>query len=125
MLEVKNHFSKENLKKMVKETEALGYIGKVIFISFDMANCVNLRKILPDNEIQWLSGIDWVTEEILKTLSDNRLDVDLQYNGLTKEHIEMFHSKGMEVNCWTCDNKEDAEKLILMGVDFITTNILE
>ena len=31
----------------------------------------------------------------------------------------------MSVNCWTCDNPDDAKKLIEIGVDFITSNILE
>lgn len=30
---------------------------------------------------------------------------------------------GTKVNCWTIDTPEDAEKLIGMGVDFITSNI--
>ena len=31
----------------------------------------------------------------------------------------------MRINCWTCDDKASAEELISMGVDYITTNILE
>ena len=27
------------------------------------------------------------------------------------ENIEKLHSKGIKVNCWTCDDKEVAEKL--------------
>ena len=41
------------------------------------------------------------------------------------ENIEKLHSKGIKVNCWTCDDKEVAEKLVSYGVDFITSNILE
>ena len=32
---------------------------------------------------------------------------------------------GIEVNVWTVNTPEEAEKLIGMGVDYITSNILE
>jgi len=41
------------------------------------------------------------------------------------ENIKLLHSKGIKVNCWTCDDKETAEKLVSYGVDYITSNILE
>ena len=41
------------------------------------------------------------------------------------EYIARLHGAGLKVNCWTVDKPEAAEKLIEMGVDFITTNILE
>lgn len=47
-------------------------------------------------------------------------------NHMEKHFIEKFlHSKGIKVNCWTCDDKYAAEKLVSYGVDFITSNILE
>lgn len=36
-----------------------------------------------------------------------------------------MHDNGIKVNVWTVDSPEDAEKLTQLGVDFITTNILE
>jgi glycerophosphoryl diester phosphodiesterase len=53
------------------------------------------------------------------------LDLDIYYKRLNKETIDLLHSKGIKVNCWTVDNKEEAEALVDMGIDFITTNILE
>ncbi|MBQ3124056.1 MAG: hypothetical protein IJC09_01360 [Clostridia bacterium] len=47
------------------------------------------------------------------------------YTILTKDIVKKVHAIGQKVNCWTCDKKEDAKKLIKMGVDYITTNILE
>ena len=49
----------------------------------------------------------------------------MQYTRLNKDIINKLHDKGILVNCWTCDDKEKAEELVSMGVDFITTNILE
>ena len=36
--------------------------------------------------------------------------------GQTRENIAAFHKAGIEVNCWTCDTKEEAEKLIDEGI---------
>ncbi len=125
VLELKNHLKKRHLDKMIKEIYKTGYINNVIFISFDYKNCINIRKILPNSKIQWLIGKKEVTDKIIKKLQKYKLDIDIYYKQLNEENISLLHSKGIKVNCWTCDDKTDAEKLVSYGVDFITTNILE
>lgn len=123
VLEIKNHFKEDDLCKMIEEIKETEYTENIIFISFDFENCVNVRKLLPQNTVQWL--VREVTSEIIQKLCENRLDIDIGYKALDKENIELLHSNGIKVNCWTCDDKEAAEKLVSYGVDFITTNILE
>jgi len=124
VLEVKNFLPEEDMKQLIKEITELDYINNVVFISFDLENCITLRKLLPQNKIQWLAS-GKIKEKLIKSLIDNRLDLDIRYDFLTEELVAKLHSMGFEVNCWTCDNKADAEKLVKMGVDYITTNILE
>lgn len=124
VLEVKNPFSEESLASMVKEIAALGYLDHVIFISFDWNNCVTLRRLLPDQQIQWLTSYE-VNDETIQKLVDNRLDLDIHYYQLNRELISKLHAAGITVNCWTCDSPEKAYKLVEMGVDMITSNILE
>ena len=109
---------------LIEEIRSEEYIENVIFISFIWENCTAVRRLLPQNEVQWLSW-EKVTDETVKSLSDNGIDLDIAYNVLTKEIIDKLHSNKIKINCWTCDNKDDAERLVQMGVDFITTNILE
>jgi len=125
VLEVKNHFKEYDLKRLTEEIKEMQYIENVIFISFDFANCVNLRKLLPENTIQYLTYKKEITSELIDQLCENKIDIDTYYPELNPENIKLLHSKGIKVNCWTCDNKEDAERMISYGVDFITTNILE
>ena len=125
ILEIKNHFEEHNLEKLIEEIKKSGYIENVIFISFDFENCVNVKKLLPENNVQWLLGDPEINMELIQKLSENNLDIDIYYKHLNAENIELFHSHGIKVNCWTCDDKADAEALISYGVDFITTNILE
>jgi len=124
VLELKNTFIKSDIEKMIEEIRSEDYLNDMVFISFSMENCLILRELLGDAQIQYLTFKE-VTPELIDTLKDNKLDLDIFYKILTKELLDNLHSLGIKVNCWTCDVKEDAEALVKMGVDFITTNILE
>ncbi len=124
VLEIKNRFEEEDIDRLLGEIKELDYIENVVFISFHFANCVNVRKRLPENEVQYLTEKE-ITDELIEKLVLNNLDLDIYYKHLNKENIELLHSKGIKVNCWTCDDKEFAENLVSYGIDFITSNILE
>ncbi|MBR7181993.1 MAG: hypothetical protein IKD28_04335 [Clostridia bacterium] len=123
VLELKNHFQYDDIVKMIAEIEALDYLDGMIYISFDYENCTNLRKLLPNAEIQWLTGGD--PRPMIDKLVEDKLDLDVHYMQLDKELIDLLHSKGITINCWTCDNAKDARNLIMWGVDYITSNCLE
>ena len=125
VLELKKHFEEKDLERLVEQIREMEYIDGVIFISFDFKNCVNARKLLPENAVQWLTKDEEITEEIIEKLSENKLDIDIYYKRLNAENIALLHENGIKVNCWTCDDKESAENLADWGVDFITSNILE
>ena len=44
---------------------------------------------------------------------------------MTRELVEQVHGIGREVNVWTVNTVEDAERMMDLNVDYITTNILE
>lgn len=124
VLEIKNPFTFENLSKVIEEIKSLDYLDSVIFISFVLDNCINLRKILPKAQIQYLLD-GRVTDKIISILALNNFGLDIRYTKLNIEDINKLHSLGIEINCWTCDDKQSAEELALMGIDYITTNVLE
>ena len=124
VLEVKNPFSEDALCRMIKEIAALDYLDRVTFISFDWNNCVVLRRMLPTQQIQWLTS-EAIDDEVIQKLVENHLDLDVHYYQLNREVLSKLHAAGITVNCWTCDNPEKAYDLVNMGVDFITSNILE
>ena len=125
ILELKMIFDEASLVRMIEEIKQLDYIDNVVFISFTFESCVSVRKLLPENTVQWLIGDMPITDDIVNKLCEHKLDIDIYYKRLTPENVKMLHSKGIGVNCWTCDSKEDAEQLVSYGVDYITTNILE
>lgn len=124
VLELKNPFVREDLQRIVESIKEQDYLEGIIFISFDWNNCVVMRELLPKQPIQWLTG-EPITAEKMQELVDHKLDLDIYYGALKAEDVAALHENNIEVNCWTCDTKEDAEKLIEWGVDYITSNILE
>ena len=123
VLELKNHFERNDIAKVIEIIDDADYLSDTIFISFDLENLIGIRELLPYQTAQYLCG-EW-SSEICDSLIKYRLDIDIGYNALTKELIDKLHAAGIEVNCWTCDDKATAEALAEYGVDYITSNILE
>ena len=123
VLELKNHFAPEDIDKIIDIIRQAEYLDQVIFISFDLPNMICIRERLPQQQAQFL--ISSVPDWLLDTLQKYRLDLDIKHTVLTREYVEALHAAGIKVNTWTVNTPEDAQRVIDMGVDFITTNILE
>jgi glycerophosphoryl diester phosphodiesterase len=123
VLELKGYFEPQYIGEMVEIISNLGYLDGVIFISFDLNNMIELRRILPEHKLMYLTGN--CGEDVVNTLKTYHLDLDVLFYNLTSEVVADLHANGLEINCWTVDNIEDAQRLVDMGVDYITTNILE
>ena len=123
VLELKNYIELEHCKNIAKIITDLGYIENTIFISFSKENCIQMRQILPDAKIQFLTS-DW-EDDILDLLKENRLDLDIMHTRVTRELVDLIHSIGHEINVWTVNHADRGEELVELGVDYITTNILE
>lgn len=123
VLELKNEFVPEDISRMLEEIKSLDYLENMVFISFSLNNLICLRNLLPDQELYYLTG--GYNEDILHKLKKYRLNLDVYYPALTKDIIDRLHNEKILINCWTCDSKEEGEKLAEWGVDYITSNILE
>ena len=88
-----------------------------------LENMIDLRKLLPNQQLQYLTCE--FNDDVHNALKEYNLGWDVLYHALSKELIDQLHGECIKVNCWTVDNREDAERLADWGVDFITTNILE
>ena len=123
VLELKSDFTLEEVSKIIEIIRSFDYLEAVTFISFNYNNLLKVRTLLPNHSAQYLF-FDF-SDEIEKNILRDKFDVDVSYHALTREKVEMLHKAGLKVNCWTVNSREDAERLIEYGADFITTNILE
>lgn len=124
VLELKNAFAQEDICAIVKIISEQEYLDHVIFISFVLQNCIILRQLLPEQLIQWLTAQP-IDEQLIQTLVQHRLGLDSEYHHLTQAIVAQLHRHGIVVNCWTCNDAQAGADLVHMGVDYITTNILE
>ncbi len=123
VLELKNKIEKEEIKKMMEMIKDEDYLKKTTVISFDWDNLISIRELFPNQSLQYLLK-RW-DNRFLEQLIQYRIDLALYKKGVTPELVQLLHQNNLLINCWTCDEKEEAERLVSYGVDFITTNRLE
>lgn len=124
VLELKSTFTKEELANMVEIIRQEDYLDGIIFIAFDLDNCIGIRELLPEQTIQWLTSKEY-PEEMTEVLCQYGFDLDIRWDRVNKDIVDTLHAHGLEVNVWTVDDPEMAKTMIDMGVDYITSNILE
>ena len=124
VLELKGDISPEHVAGIAAEVRELGWFENTIFISFSYDNLLRLRAAEPEARAQLLPPEN-DPEKIMRFCLENRIDLDIYHAVLTPEIVEKIHGAGLEINCWTVDTVEAAERVLALGVDYITSNILE
>ncbi len=125
VLELKNPMEPAHIDRIIAAIREEGWLEHTIFISFALSNMIHVREVLPGQKAQYLieGQHDW--NEILNTLKQYDLDLDIDYTILTEQMVKDVHVLGKELNVWTVNKLEDAQRLAQWGVDYITTNIIE
>lgn len=124
VFELKNEFEEKDIYRLAEIFEKADYMDHVIFISFQLINLIYLRRRYPDINAQFLIEHEW-KDEYFDELKKNNLGLDIDHQLLTREIVDRVHSMGKEVNVWTVNTLEDGQRMVELGVDYITSNILE
>ncbi len=96
---------------------------KTTFISFEEEPMEALRKLDPNVRMQWL--VDELSEEaIAYAKSLNAVGIDVDFNSVlaNPDLARKVRNEGMDLNVWTVLTKEDAEKSIAAGANYLTVN---
>lgn len=125
VLELKNAMKTETILKIARVIEEMEYLDKTVFISFAISNLIALRQAYPQAQIQYLVEQIEDLPALLEILKKYHFDIDAKHTAVKEEMISRFHENGIKVNVWTVNTAERAERLQQIGVDYITTNIVE
>ncbi len=123
VLELKNPMDEEHVIGIAETVKHHGWFDRTVFISFVGENLVILKRHDPEAVAQFLSKD--TSEEKLRFMLENDLEADYYSRSVTKEFVDVMHAHGKRVNVWTVNTLEEAERMKALGVDMITTNILE
>jgi glycerophosphoryl diester phosphodiesterase len=124
--ELKHAMTPETIADVVAAFREQDYLENMVFTSFFWENLVQIRKLLPDCPVQFLTDEKYdFTDEFLDKVAQNGFDLDIHIFTTTRELVERIHARGIALNVWTCDWVDKAENLVAWGVDYITSNILE
>lgn len=124
IIELKHGFNEKTINQLILEIQEQEMLDESIIISFNMEYLINIRKKLPHLQIQYLTGEE-LDDERINLCINYRFDIDLQKDLVTPGIINLFHHHKLKVNAWTVDNVDEAKRLILMNIDYITSNFLE
>lgn len=124
VLELKGDFHARELSDLIALAREIGQLEHTVFISFSFENLVELRKLLPGHPVQFLTDQP-VDSELIGRLTAEGFDLDIREDRLTPLSVAALKEAGIKINCWTVDDPDRAAELVDMGVDYLTTNILE
>ena len=99
---------------------------EMMFISFDYNSLVEVKKRLPLVEVSYLTS-DFTQDLIDKAVAlgvNSGIDADYTNSHFNARNVQLAHDAGLKVGAWTTQDDSQRNKLLGMGVDFITTNSL-
>ena len=123
VLELKGDMTLDEVCGVVAVVESFGWLERTIFISFSSENLLHVRTAYPTASAQYL--IEEWTDENINFMIENQIDASLRWDLVKSRRVKKLHNAGLKVNCWTVDGRLCAAAMVMCGVDFITTNILE
>lgn len=124
ILELKNRIEYDKIAEIVEIIRKVGYLEGTTFISFSLENLIDVRSIIPEQSAQFLIYGKQFPSDLIQTLRKHRLDLDIYFELLTKENIDLLHENGVVINAWTVDDPQKADELMGWGIDQITSNRL-
>lgn len=122
-IEIKELFLETDIVRLINVVKQHHYLHNTIFISFYLKNLQLVRKQNSEVQLQFLTTD--LDNNIINEVRKINAGIDIEYQCLSKEQVELCHHHNIAVNVWTVNNPIVALMLITWNVDFITTNILE
>lgn len=123
IIEIKNNPTKEEIKEMLDIVESIIGINNSTFICFYPWPLAKINRIMKRKvHIQQLIEKH---EELKIWDFHKRFDLDIHYDHINKATVQKWHRHKIKINIWTVDDRTTLDKMEVLGVDYITTNVFE
>ncbi len=132
-IEIKNEGSEPDYdphdvvaERVAKLLHDRGETERWLISSFRRETIVAMRDFAPGVRTAWLMthcdprGVEALARSLAK---EGHSALHPWHKVVTREMLDAFHSQGLSVNCWTCDDADDMTRLIEWGIDGICTNV--
>ena len=100
--------------------------GNVLFISFGEKVCAELKRVMPEYKVYFLTGAKRFSAEAqvakLRELGVDGVDISFDPKVIDTDYVRMVKDAGFSFHVWTIDNLEVAKKAFAVGADTLTTN---
>ena len=129
-IETKRPFDANMDKELLTQLKAKGLIGigserfQVIIQSFARESLINIHNQFSNIPLAYLTST-FSESEMDDCLSYGSYAIAPKYTAITKELVDLAHSKGLKVHAWTVNTTDEMQSLIQMGVDGFFTNYLD
>lgn len=130
VVEIKNdssdNYTDDSWDSLANIITKFGLQDEMMFISFSYECLQAIKRRLPLVEASYLVNDitnDYITQAQQLGVNSG-LDVNYTGSGVTANNVSLCHQHGLKVGVWTTADDSQRQKLVGMGVDFITTNSL-
>ncbi|MDD4184314.1 MAG: glycerophosphodiester phosphodiesterase family protein [Candidatus Izemoplasmatales bacterium] len=123
VIELKEGLSLANIDNCIELIDKEYDQNDVSIISFNDKYLSYVRKNHPKINLYYLTNK--MDDKVYDLCEKNQFNLDVLASEINEADVKKFHLVGLKVCVYTVNDKEQAEKLIKMGVDYITTDILE
>lgn len=118
-IEAKGDFTDDMIIKIFTLAEEVYDLKMCEFQSFEFENLIRAHELFPDLKIMLTYGGE---ETGYERCFEYGFDIDADYNVITKEMVEQFHSRGLRVGAWTCNTFSSVYYAYSLGVDSIESD---
>ena len=123
VIEIKDKLTQAEAGALVAEVQKENWLRRTIFISFCKRNLLRIKKVYPQAETQWLCKR--LNGFVVRVALRNKMDLSVRKTGLNAYMVGGFLQKGGKMNVWTVDTEAEFTAAKELGVEYVTTNVLE
>ena len=100
--------------------------GNVLFISFGGKVCAELKRVMPEYRVYFLTGAKKFTAAALvgrlRELGVDGVDISFDPEVITADYVRTVKDAGFSFHVWTVDDLGKAKRAFAVGADTLTTN---